>query len=115
MNQHTVFIPSLHQDLTGGVEQIEVEGASVREVIDALDAQYPGLRDRLVEDGRVKPSIAVAIDGTITHRGLREKLAGSSEVHFIPALSGGTNLHHQSLSELDGEYNGDPWLRFAGE
>ncbi len=89
MPQHTIFIPSLHQDLTGGAEQVLVDGASVREVIDALDAEYPGLRNRLVEDGRVKPNIAVAIDGTITHRGLREKLAESSEVHFIPALSGG--------------------------
>ena len=59
----------------------------MREVIDALDAEHPGLRNRLVGEGRIKPNIAVALDGTITHRGLREKLDGSSEVHIILGLS----------------------------
>ena len=68
---------------------MRVEGGNVRQIIDNLDAQYPGFKVRLVEDGRVKPNISVAIDGEITPLGLIEKVGEQSEVHFLPAISGG--------------------------
>lgn len=87
--QHQVWIPSLHRDLTGGAETVTVEGESVRDVVDALEAHYPGMADRLCEDGQIRPYIAVAINSEISQRGLRERLTAPSEIHFIPALSGG--------------------------
>ena len=84
-----VFIPSLMQGLSTGESRVRVEGANVRQIIDNLDAQYPGFKIRLVEDGRVRPNISVAIDGEITPLGLIEKVGEESEGHFLPAISGG--------------------------
>jgi molybdopterin converting factor small subunit len=87
--QHQVWIPSLHRDLTSGAETVKVEGDSIRAVVDALDARYPGMADRLCEDGQIRPYIAVSVNSEISKRGLRERLTEPSEIHFIPALSGG--------------------------
>ncbi len=75
--------------LTDGREQVEVRGATVRQVIASLDELYPGFKDRLVEDGRVKRNISVAVDGEVCRLGLLEKVQEDSEVHFIPAVGGG--------------------------
>jgi molybdopterin synthase sulfur carrier subunit len=84
-----VFIPSPMRDLTGGVSEAAVEGTTVREVIDALDVRFPGLRDRLVRGDSLAPGLQVAIDHVMTPRGLRAKLRPESEVHFLPAIGGG--------------------------
>ena len=85
----TVYIPSLMQKLSDGQSKVEIEGASVRQIVNNLDAEYPGFKERLVEDGRIKGNISVAIDGEITPLGMLEKVGENSEVHFLPALGGG--------------------------
>ena len=87
--QHVVWIPALHRDLTGGAETVIVEAETVGEVVTQLEARFPGFAARLSEDGKLRSNIAVAINGEITHQGLRQRLPTPSEVHFIPALSGG--------------------------
>ena len=77
------------QNLSNGEQRVVVEGKNVRQIIESLDQKYPGFQDRLVEDGRVKPNISVAIDGEITPLGMIEKVSEESEVHFLPAISGG--------------------------
>ena len=77
------------QGLTGGVKQVEVEGANMRRVIDRLEELYPGIKDRLVEEGGIRPNLAVAIDGEVARMGLLEKVGENSEVHFVPAIGGG--------------------------
>ncbi len=39
------------RELTGGLERVAVPGEKVRELIDVLNARYPGIKPRLVEDG----------------------------------------------------------------
>ena len=85
----TVFIPSLMQTLTDGEKQVRVEGFTVRQIINNLDGMYPGVKERLVEDDRVKPNISVAVDGEVTPLGMLEKVGEDSEVHFLPAIGGG--------------------------
>ena len=86
---HEVWIPSLYRDLTGAKEIVEVPGATVGQVIAELDRRYPGIEARLCQDGRLRPNISVAVNGTISYRGVRQRLNEASEVHFVPALSGG--------------------------
>ena len=78
----TVWIPSLMQKLTSGQSQVQVEGNTIREVVDALEAAYPGFKERLCEDGRIRPALAVAVDGEISNEGMRRKVSAQSEVHF---------------------------------
>jgi molybdopterin synthase sulfur carrier subunit len=84
-----VWIPSLLQSLTGGTENLIVSGGTVGEIIDNLEARFPGVKERLVEGDEIRPHIAVAIDGDVSPEGLEQAVKDSSELHFIPALSGG--------------------------
>lgn len=85
----TVWIPGLMRDLTGGRQTVEVPGATVREIILALDAAFPGCAGRLLDrDGTLQPHVAVAVDGEQAES-LRDPVGSESEVHFLPAISGG--------------------------
>lgn len=85
----TVFIPPLLRSYTGGESQVSITGDTVREVIAELDARYPGIGARLVEDGRIRPGMSVCVNSVVSTAGLRHTLTEDSEVHFLPAISGG--------------------------
>jgi molybdopterin synthase sulfur carrier subunit len=89
----TAWIPSLLRDLTGGRETMEVSGATVHEVIEALDRSYPGIKARLCDANGLRRGIAVAVGTQVARLGLDEPVASDSEVHFLPAISGGTREH----------------------
>lgn len=84
-----VWIPALMRDLTGGNEVVRVPGQTVRQVIESLDERFPGIKDRLCEENSLRPNIIVIVDGEVSHRRLRQVLSENSEVHFLPAVSGG--------------------------
>ena len=84
-----IFIPTMLQSLTAGVKQVDLEARNIRQVIERLDEMYPGIKDRLVEDGEIRPNLAIAIDGDVAIMGLLEKVGENSEVHFVPAIGGG--------------------------
>jgi sulfur-carrier protein len=84
-----VGIPSLLRDLTSGKSSLFVEGDTVRQVIENLESIYPGIKDRLCEDDRLRPSISIVVDGHTSTVKLRHRLQESSEVHFVISISGG--------------------------
>ena len=86
----TVFIPALMQKVTDGNATVEVPGATVREVVNNLEEAYPGMKERLVDKFKIKPGINVAVDGQVTPIGLLEQVGEQSEVHFLPAVGGGS-------------------------
>ena len=85
-----VFIPTMLQPLAGGVKEVQIEAGNVRQAVDELDQLFPGMKARLVEENKIRSNLAVAIDGEVGRLGLLEKLGENSEVHFVPAISGGT-------------------------
>ena len=84
-----VFLPTALSAQTGGRTEISVPGSTVRDVIDNLESEIPGIRNHLLDDGRLKPNLAIAIDGEISNLGLLDRVDEHSEVHFVPAISGG--------------------------
>ena len=84
-----VVIPALLRDLTQGTTRAQVPGATVREVIDHLEVLYPGVRERLCDAGRLRPTLSVIVDGGVSPLRLRQRLQENSEIHFLPAISGG--------------------------
>lgn len=84
-----VFIPAQLRGLTAGEAQIELPAASVREVVEALEARFPGMKERLCQGDELAPGLQLSIDHVMSSRGLRTKLKPSSEVHFLPAFGGG--------------------------
>lgn len=85
-----VWIPPLIRPLTDGKSQVEVEGENVRAIVDALEARYPGVAARIIDEERIRPGLSVAVDGTVGNKGLREPVGPNSEVHFVPAMTGGS-------------------------
>ena len=85
----TVFVPTMLLPLTGGTKQVEVEAGNVRQLIDRLEELYPGMKDRLVDEGQIRSNLAVAIDGEHARMGMFERVKENSEVHFVPAIGGG--------------------------
>jgi molybdopterin converting factor small subunit len=86
----TVWIPVLLRDLSNGQDTVEIRGATtIDQVIRSLDAAFPGMRQRLCSDDSLLPGISVAVDTHVATLGLRQPVHENSEVHFLPAISGG--------------------------
>jgi molybdopterin synthase sulfur carrier subunit len=84
-----VFIPRPLRDMTAGAAEVTVEGTTVRDVVDALDLRYPGIKTRLCRGDSLAPGLQVSIDHVMTMRGLRATVRPESEVHFLPVIGGG--------------------------
>lgn len=85
-----VWIPSLMRSLTGNQGQIEVDGDTLRQVVENLEVKHPGIRNRVIEDDRIRPGLAVSVNGEVTNEGLRTRIAATDEVHFVAAIGGGS-------------------------
>lgn len=85
----TLWIPAPLRSFTQGNASVFVTASTVREAIEALESQFPGIKDRLCEGDRIRPNVSVFVDGAISHLKLRERLGETSEVHFLLAISGG--------------------------
>ena len=87
----TVFIPAQLRDLTRGARKVDARGATLRDVLDTLDAKHPGIKARLLDDDgeALNPYIEIAVDDAIATLGLLTPVGPKSEVHILPNVSGG--------------------------
>ncbi len=84
----TVVVPTPLRSYTRGEATVEARGATLADVLADLDARYPGMRFRMInEQGKVREHIRFFVDGELA-RGL-EVAVGEREVHIVCALSGG--------------------------
>lgn len=77
------------QPLTQGVKEVNLEATNVRQVVLGLEKRFPGIEQWLLDNGKIKPNLVVAVDGETSSMGLLTKVNQDSEVHFIPAIGGG--------------------------
>ncbi|MGE3807943.1 MAG: MoaD/ThiS family protein [Gemmataceae bacterium] len=85
-----VWIPPALRDLTGGKDVVAARGSNVRAVIAALEKDFPGIAARLCDGDRVRPGISVIVDSNVAPLGLLAPVKPDSEVHFLPAIGGGS-------------------------
>jgi molybdopterin synthase sulfur carrier subunit len=88
----TVRIPTTLRTLTGGASEVAVEGATVAEVLDALEAGHPGFRDRLLdENGKLRRFVNVFVsdDDVRFLNGLDTPVPAGETVAIVPAVAGG--------------------------
>jgi molybdopterin synthase sulfur carrier subunit len=89
----TVRIPPILRPEAGNNRTVEAEGATVREVLDSLIAEYPSLRERIYPDGsgELPQFLNVFIDGTDVRlaQGLDTPVGESATVILLPAVAGG--------------------------
>lgn len=84
----TLFIPAPLRDHCGGIDRIVLEAATLRGLIRALDARFPGAAERLLVEDAPRPGWAFAVDGVMT-KALTTRIAPTAEVHIVPAVGGG--------------------------
>ena len=88
----TVFIPAVLRANVGGVKSLELEGDSIRAVVDTLVTQYPALGSQLLtDDGDLNRFVNVYINGQDVRYldGLDTPVAPADEVRLLPAMAGG--------------------------
>ena len=88
----TVRIPTQLRTLTGGAGEVAVEGASVGEVLKALDAAHAGFADRLFDDGgnlRRFVNVFLADEDVRFLDGLSTPVSAGQTISIVPAVAGG--------------------------
>jgi molybdopterin synthase sulfur carrier subunit len=84
-----VLIPSQLRSYTRGASEVEMTGATLAEVMANLDAAYPGIRFRVIDElNRVRPHIKIFVAGESV-RTLEAPVNPQDEVQIVGALSGG--------------------------
>ena len=88
----TVRIPPTLRTSTGGEKRVEVDGATVRDVVSALVAAHPGLESQLIgQDGDLNPFVNAFLNDTdIRHlEGLDTPVDDRDTLSLLPAMAGG--------------------------
>ncbi|MCG3207986.1 MAG: Sulfur carrier protein CysO [Anaerolineae bacterium] len=88
----TIRIPSPLRRYTNSQSKVQVNGATIQQLIDNLEAEFPGVKSRLCEDnGQIKRYVNVFVNGEEirTLQGADTPVADKDEVSIIPAMAGG--------------------------
>jgi MoaD family protein len=87
----TVKIPTQLRVATNGDAAAEVDGETVREVLDALYERYSELRERITQDGGLRRFVNVYVGGEDIRflEGLDTPVSDGDEITILPAVAGG--------------------------
>jgi molybdopterin synthase sulfur carrier subunit len=89
----TVRIPTQLRSLTGGADEVDAFGATVGELIHDLEARFPGVGARLVDEaGALRRFVNVYVDEEDVRflQGIDTRVAEGGRVSIIPAVAGGS-------------------------
>lgn len=87
-----VRIPTPLRKMTGGKDKVEVESATLGEMVDTLESTYPGFKERLVdENGDLRYFVNIYVNGEDVRflQGLETSTKTGDEVSIVPAVAGG--------------------------
>ena len=87
-----VKIPTQLRTLTDGRDQVEADGASIEQIIGALEREHPGFQKRVLDDaGQLRRFVNVYVNGEDVRflNGLETQVPEKAEVSIIPAVAGG--------------------------
>jgi len=86
-----VSIPTILRPYTGGEKRVEATGATLADLITDLDANHPGLGDRLLDNGELRRFVNVYLNDEDVRftGGLSTPLADGDAVTVLPAVAGG--------------------------
>ena len=87
-----VRIPTPLRRMTNGQAQVEIESDNLGDLVEQLDASYPGFRARLVdENGELRYFVNIYLNGEDVRflQGLETSTKSGDEVSIVPAVAGG--------------------------
>ena len=88
----TVRIPTPLRRVTDGQDKVNTEGATVREIIDSMESQFPGIKERLCdENGDLRNFVNVFVNGEDVRflEGIDSATGDGDEISIVPAVAGG--------------------------
>ncbi|AFA72906.1 sulfur carrier protein CysO [Gordonia polyisoprenivorans VH2] len=88
----TVSIPTILRTHTGGEKRVDATGSTLSELIDNLESANPGLRERLVADGKLHRFVNIYVNDEDVRfsGGLDTTIDDGDEVTILPAVAGGS-------------------------
>lgn len=87
----TVYIPAAFRRFSGDREEVEVAGgSSLRQVIERLEGECPGIKEQLLFQGGIHPGLAVFINDEQISQGLIEQVPEDATIRILPAMGGGS-------------------------
>ena len=87
-----IIIPTPLRKFAGNQDSVELEAATVQEIIDHLEEKFPGFRSRICDDsGELRRFINIYIDGEDVRflDNLSTEVPDRAEVSIVPAIAGG--------------------------
>ena len=86
-----VRIPTILRTYTGGEKAVSADGPSLSALIDDLEANHPGIKDRLIENGDLRRFVNVYVNDEDVRfiGGLEAELKDGDQVVVLPAVAGG--------------------------
>ena len=87
-----VRIPTPLRRVTNGQDKVTVDGSTVGEIIGDLDAQFPGLKERLWDDqGDLRNFVNIYVNGEDIRflDGINSSTTQGDEISIVPAVAGG--------------------------
>ncbi|HSB32925.1 MAG TPA: MoaD/ThiS family protein [Nitrospirota bacterium] len=86
-----VRIPTPLQKLTNGKTEVECNAKNIQELIDALEKDYPGIKDRLSDGGKIRRFINIYVNEEDIRFVNKEAtvLKDGDNVSIVPAIAGG--------------------------
>jgi molybdopterin converting factor small subunit len=86
-----VRVPTILRPLTGGQKTVEAAGSSLQEVITDLDASYPGIAERLVDESGLRRFVNVYLNDEDVRflDGLTTTVRDNDSITILPAVAGG--------------------------
>jgi len=87
-----VRIPNILRTYTGGEKAVDASGTTLGALVDDLEANHPGIKERLVEDsGELRRFVNVYVDDEDVRftGGLGTELSDGAQVVILPAVAGG--------------------------
>lgn len=88
----SVRVPTILRTYTNDTAEVAAEGATLAEVLDDLESNYPGIRARVLDDnGKVRRFVNVYVgdEDVRFDKGLQTEIAEGAQVSIIPAVAGG--------------------------
>ncbi|MGB5811259.1 MAG: ubiquitin-like small modifier protein 1 [Polyangiales bacterium] len=87
----TVRIPTPLRTLTGGHEEVPADGATVGEVIENLEANHPGMKDRLCDEKGIRRFVNIYHNDEDIRflDNLQTELKEGDTLSIVPAIAGG--------------------------
>jgi molybdopterin synthase sulfur carrier subunit len=86
-----VRVPTVLRTYTRGAKQVDASGSTLREVIEHLESDHPGIKDRLIDDGDLRRFVNVYINDEDVRfmSGLDTAVRDGDVVVMLPAVAGG--------------------------